>query len=90
MQPEECGGKDQRPAQHRNAKQSLTDQITVDNKELAEAKSAVHEAQEAKTGAEGSPAVTEKEFANAEGVLKSMEEFETIASEKDLADAEGC
>merc|ERR1719502_606800 len=54
-------------------RQSLEDQISVDNKELTEAKTMKHEAAESKAGASGDLAVTKKDLKEAEDVLKNME-----------------
>jgi len=53
-------------------KQSLTDEMAVDNKELAESKAGLASAQESKATAEGDLAVTQKDLADAQKVLGSM------------------
>jgi chromosome segregation ATPase len=53
-------------------KQSLDDQISVDTKELSDAKTMKHEASETKATAEGDLAVTTKDLKQAESVLKNM------------------
>merc|ERR1719321_183154 len=53
-------------------KQSLTDEISVDNKELGESKAGLAGAQETKATAEGDLAVTQKDLADAQKVLGSM------------------
>jgi hypothetical protein len=55
-------------------KQSLTDQMAADNKELADSKGAKAAAQETLAVAEGDLAVTEKDLKDAETVLGSMHE----------------
>merc|ERR1719506_2207170 len=53
-------------------KQSLEDQISVDSKELNDAKTMKHDAAETKAVAEGNLAVTQKDLKEAEKVLKNM------------------
>merc|ERR1719379_2636193 len=53
-------------------KQSLTDEISVDNKDLSESKTGLAGAQEIKATAEGDLAVTQKDLADAQKVLGSM------------------
>merc|ERR1719160_1217938 len=55
-------------------KQSLTDSMAADNKELADAKNAKAAAEETKAVAEGDLAVTEKDLMDAEKVLGGMHE----------------
>merc|ERR1712187_920603 len=52
-------------------KQSLTDSIAADNKDLAEEKAAKASAEEAKATAEGDLAATKKDLADAEAALES-------------------
>merc|ERR1719217_711812 len=53
-------------------KQSLTDEISVDNKDLSESKAGLAGATEIKATAEGDLAVTQKDLADAQKVLGSM------------------
>jgi len=53
-------------------KQSLTDEIAVDKKDLAESKSSKSGAEETKATAEGDLAITQKDLADAQKVLGSM------------------
>jgi len=53
-------------------KQSLVDEISVDNKDLSESKTGLAGANEAKATAEGDLAVTQKDLADAQKVLGSM------------------
>merc|ERR1719335_1293274 len=55
-------------------KQSLTDQMAADNKEMADSKAAKAAAQETKAVAEGDLAVTQKDLMDAEKVLGGMHE----------------
>jgi len=55
-------------------KQSLTDQMAADNKEMADSKGAKAAAEETKAVAEGDLSVTEKDLKDAETVLGSMHE----------------
>merc|ERR1719379_287681 len=55
-------------------KQSLTDQMAADNKEMADSKATKAAAQETKAVAEGDLAVTEKDLKDAETVLGGMHE----------------
>jgi len=55
-------------------KQSLTDQMAADNKEMSDSKAAKAAAQETKAVAEGDLAVTEKDLKDAETVLGGMHE----------------
>lgn len=53
-------------------KQSLEDSIEVDTKEMNEAKSSKHDAEETKATASGELSVTQKDLKEAENVLKNM------------------
>jgi len=53
-------------------KQSLTDELSVDNKDLAESKAGLAGGTETKATAEGDLAVTQKDLADAQKVLGSM------------------
>jgi len=67
-------------------KQSITDQIEVDEKELAETKTQKHDAAETQATAEGELVVTEKDLKEAESVLKNMDsDCKTKAADHEMS-----
>merc|ERR1719359_2004985 len=67
-------------------KQSLTDEISVDNKDLSESKTGLAGATEVKATAEGDLAVTQKDLADAQKVLGSMhQDCMTAATDHEAA-----
>jgi hypothetical protein len=68
-------------------KQSLVDQINVDNKELTDSKTMKHEAAESKATAAGDLVVTNKDLKEAQNVLHNMEgDCRTKASDNEMSE----
>merc|ERR1740117_541278 len=67
-------------------KQSLEDQIEVDDKEMSDAKAMKHDAAETKANAEGELSVTTKDLKEAEDVLKNMKgDCQTKATDNEMS-----
>lgn len=67
-------------------KQSLEDQIEVDDKEMSDAKAMKHDAAESKANAEGELSVTTKDLKEAEDVLKNMKgDCQTKATDNEMS-----